>query len=168
VKNDVFKISTFLDPNFGPYSFPPEERLTVIRRIKTKLSGQSVVSTPSKARTQAMEDKINARTKFYKSYKECTHEIVYDDLDKTIASYTQFVADTNYDDALYFWKIHETKWPNLANLAKKYLGVQATSASVERMFNISGHIFSNKRRRSSVRLFELLVFLKLNEHFLSL
>ncbi len=31
--------------------------------------------------------------------------------------------------------------------AMKYLGVQACSAAVERMFSISGHIFSLKRRR---------------------
>ena len=37
------------------------------------------------------------------------------------------------------------------------------SASVERMFNFAGHIFSNKRRRTGVKLFENLVFLKLNE-----
>jgi hypothetical protein len=102
---------------------------------------------------------------FYKQSKNYPYK-VYDDLDSAIASYTQFVSDTNYDDALYFWKVHESRWPNLANLAKKYLGVQATSASVERMFSISGHIFSTKRRRTSPKLFELLVFLKLNEHFL--
>jgi hypothetical protein len=165
VDNDVFKISTFLDPNFGPYSFSSAERKDVIRRIKSKLSETSVISTPSKP-SKTMQDKIAARTKFYKTYKEDLQEQVYDDLDDAISSYSQFVADTHYDDALAFWKIHESKWPNLACLAKKYLGVQATSSSVERMFSISGHIFANKRRRTSVKLFELLVFLKLNEHFL--
>ena len=158
----MFKISTFLDPNFGPYSFPLQERNDVIKRIKSKLSGQSLLATPSKQLSQTMLDKVQTRTKFYKSYKEEEHSQIYDDLDTAIASYTQFVADTNYDDALAFWRIHESKWPNLAILAKKYLGVQATSASVERMFSISGHIFSNKRRRTSAKLFELLVFLKLN------
>ena len=109
---------------------------------------------------------MKERSKFYKNYKDDCPEQTTDDLDTQIASYTQFVAETNYDDPLVFWKIHETKWTNLSSLAKKYLGVQATSASVERMFNISGHIFSIKRRRLSVRLFELLVFLKLNEHLL--
>jgi len=54
----------------------------------------------------------------------------------------------------------------LAPLEKRFLGVPASSASVERMFNISGHIGSNKRRRTSVYLYEHLVFLKLNEHYL--
>jgi len=158
----VFRISSFLDPNFGPYSLPPEERVEVIRKIKSKLSGQSIVATPSKKSSE----RLQARTQFYKNYKEPMADRVYDDIDCSIASYTQFILDTNYDDALEFWRIHETKWPQLASLARKYLGVQATSASVERMFNISGHIFSEKRRRTSVKLFEMLVFLKLNEHFL--
>jgi len=34
------------------------------------------------------------------------------------------------------------------------------------MFNISGHIFSNKRRRTGETLFENLVFIKLNENYL--
>jgi hypothetical protein len=36
----------------------------------------------------------------------------------------------------------------------------------ERIFSISGHILSSKRSRMSVRLFSLLVFLKLNEQFI--
>jgi hypothetical protein len=51
-------------------------------------------------------------------------------------------------------------------LAKKYLGIPASSAAVERIFSISGHILSSKRSRMSVRLFSLLVFLKLNEQFI--
>jgi len=49
---------------------------------------------------------------------------------------------------------------------KKFLGVQASSAWVERMFSIAGHIFTNKRRRTGVKLFENLVFMKLNENYL--
>lgn len=156
VNNDIFKIATFLDPNFGPFSFPSDERTEVIRKIKRKVSGNTVISTPSKR----LEKKTQSRKLFYKTYKDNMPEEVISDIDSSIASYTQFLNETDYEDALQFWKIHETKWPNLANLAKKYLGVQATSASVERMFSISGHIFSNKRRRTGVKLFEMLVFFK--------
>jgi len=34
------------------------------------------------------------------------------------------------------------------------------------LFNISGHIFTNRRRKTGVELFQNLVFLKLNEEFL--
>jgi hypothetical protein len=67
---------------------------------------------------------------------------------------------------LDFWKMHEEKYKPLAQLAKIYLGVPASSASVERIFSISGHILSSKRASMSVRLFANLVFLKLNENYI--
>ena len=83
-----------------------------------------------------------------------------------IDDYLKFIYSTQYIDALLFWKLHDQKFQILSTLAKKYLGVPASSASVERMFSISGHILSSKRASMSVRLFALLVFLKLNENFL--
>ena len=37
-------------------------------------------------------------------------------------------------DALAFWKENCNRWPQLAEKAKKVLGVPASSASVERVF----------------------------------
>ena len=51
----------------------------------------------------------------------------------------------------------------MARLVKKFLGVPTSEAEVERMFNLSGHIFNSKRRSLN---YENLVFLKLNEQFL--
>ena len=41
----------------------------------------------------------------------------------------------------------------------------ASSACVERMFSIAGHIFTLKRRRLGIQVFMDLVWLKLNEAF---
>ena len=38
----------------------------------------------------------------------------------------------------------------LSCLAKKYLNMQATSASAERMFSTRGHIFSVKMRKKAI------------------
>ena len=67
---------------------------------------------------------------------------------------------------MVFWKNNEYKFPEFARLAKKFLGVPASEAEVERMFNLSGHIFNPKRRSLGVDNYENLVFLKLNEQFL--
>ncbi len=64
---------------------------------------------------------------------------------------------------LDFWKVNENRWPVLAKIAKKVLGVPASSAAAERMFSWSGHIFSTKRRCLKARTLAALVFLKLNE-----
>ena len=76
----------------------------MVRKIKSKLSGQSILATPSKKTSE----KVQARTNFYKSYKEETVDKVYDDIDCAIASYTQFLQDTDYDNALEFWRVHES------------------------------------------------------------
>ena len=77
----------------------------------------------------------------------------------------KLVAGQQYD-ALDFWRENEKTFPILAKLAKKYLSVPASTANVERMFSISGHIFSLKRRKLGSHIFSCLVFLKLNEKLL--
>ena len=67
---------------------------------------------------------------------------------------------------LNFWREKQYRWESLAKVAKKVLGVPASSSAVERMFSIAGHIFSIKRRRMKPRIFEQLVFCKLNDHLL--
>ncbi len=83
-----------------------------------------------------------------------------------VRDYIKLVEPKTYPFALAFWKAHEIRLPGLAILAKKYLSVQAAEAGVERMFSLSGHIFSNKRRRLGRKVFAELTYLKLNEEFL--
>jgi hypothetical protein len=81
---------------------------------------------------------------------------------------SRIINDDNFEfkDTLSFWKSNEIRFKDLSKLAKKYLGVQASSAGVERIFSISGHIFQSKRRKMGIDLFSTMVFLKLNEKLL--
>ena len=67
---------------------------------------------------------------------------------------------------LTFWKEKESRWIVLSRVAKKVLGVPASSSGNERMFSIAGHVFSLKRRRMKPKIFETLFFCKLNEQFI--
>ncbi len=91
-----------------------------------------------------------------------------DKLEDVLDEYFESILSGDYNGKcpLEFWKVNEQKFKPLAMLANKYLGIPASSAAVERIFSISGHILSSKRSRMSVRLFSLLVFLKLNEQFI--
>ena len=55
--------------------------------------------------------------------------------------------------------------PSLAKLAKKYLMIPATSASVERLFSVAGRVYRPDRCRLSDKRFEYLLFIKTNMHF---
>ncbi len=79
-----------------------------------------------------------------------------------IKQYSDGIANLHIEDQLLFWKENETKYPELSKLAKKFLGVPASEADIKRMFNISGLIFSPKRRSLGVDNYKNLVFLILN------
>ena len=104
----------------------------------------------------------------YLSFDNELSETPLDDLDTQIKEYFLLTESQDFTDALLFWKLYHKSpsFVNLAKLAKKLLGIPATSAAVERMFSLSGHILGPKRRTTGVQLYEDLVYLKLNENLL--
>ena len=64
---------------------------------------------------------------------------------------------------LKWWVSKEQVFPTLAKPARKYLVVQATSASSERLFSTAGNIVTIKRARLSDDNVESLVFLHSNQ-----
>ncbi|CAG7667366.1 unnamed protein product, partial [Allacma fusca] len=53
-------------------------------------------------------------------------------------------------DPLDFWRTHQKQFPNLARLAKLYLAIPATSASVERLFSELSALARYVRSRMTV------------------
>ena len=49
------------------------------------------------------------------------------------------------NDVLDFWRTHEAKYPHLARMARQYLAVPASCASVERLFSSVGLVKSDSR-----------------------
>ena len=171
--NDVFIISTLLDPNFGKRALPLAQRASAINLLKIKLIKHSTrVETLSRLTNELEKQKVleaeQARQNNYLVFDEEEINSPLNDLDSQIKEYFLLIENNKYNDALLFWRLHHKSpsFVNLAKLAQKYLGVPATSAAVERMFSISGHILNNKRRTTGVQLYEDLVFCKLNEELI--
>uniref|UniRef100_A0A914QF20 HAT C-terminal dimerisation domain-containing protein n=1 Tax=Panagrolaimus davidi TaxID=227884 RepID=A0A914QF20_9BILA len=61
-----------------------------------------------------------------------------------------------------YWKLHETVFPHLTALFKKYGTAPATSAEVERLFSLAGNIVTDLRKRLGVERLEKLLFLNAN------
>ena len=176
----VYVVSTFLDPGFGLNAFPPEEKEAVKRKMyNLLLAAESTLETNDSSKTSTPKNRVNnIRPTNYLSYKvkPIEERASCDKVTEIIEKYLHLIdtldlTEENLDeakrvDALDFWRAHENIFPALALLAKKYLSVQASSAAVERMFSIAGHIFSVKRRRLGIKFFSQLLLLKLNEIFI--
>ena len=65
-------------------------------------------------------------------------------------------------DVLKWWKDHCKEFPLLAKCARKYLCIQASSASSERTFSTGGSIVSYKRTKLDVENVHMLVYCKDN------
>lgn len=166
LSNDVFIISSFLDPEFNIYSLQEFKQASVKDKVKEHLRLYIIPPNP----TQPVIKRLITDPR-YKRYGDnvASNSLSvgkHDDLmDKCISEYLLSATSTSLK-ALDFWKVHEQKFPGLAIMAKKFLGVPASSAQVERAFSLSGHILSVRRRRMGVKLFTDLVTLKLNEELL--
>lgn len=51
--------------------------------------------------------------------------------------------DMPHRDVLLWWKQAEPRFPNLARMVRQYLSCPASSASVERIFSITGRLFDD-------------------------
>ena len=172
IKQDVILISTFLDPNFGLSYFEMETQSLVIAKMKALLkkseAKETVLMNQNQTILKQTEKKILEKRKNNYIKFNYIQPAQSDKIEDLLNDYICTVGNIDFKQCpLMFWKANETKFRPLAEIAKKYLGVPASSAAVERMFSISGHILSSKRTKMSISLFSLLVFLKLNENFIN-
>ena len=72
------------------------------------------------------------------------------------------MAQIKSQEPLKWWDVNKVQFPILAQLARKYLSIQATSGASERVFSDAGLIMSTKRTSMKEDLFEALIFLKRN------
>ena len=83
-------------------------------------------------------------------------------LRKEMKQYESFTNPGKTVNVLSWWKNHESILQNLANVAKKVLGIHASSAKSERVFSTGGNIVTAKRNRLAPRKVENLIVIKEN------
>ena len=66
------------------------------------------------------------------------------------------------DDPLDYWKIRAVQWPQLTQLASKYLCAPIGSCASEREFKVAKNVSSDERVRLLPQNIERLLFLKFN------
>ena len=58
-----------------------------------------------------------------------------------------------------WWRLNETKYPEIGKLARKYLAVQGTSTPAERVMSDMGIILNKKRLAMTDEHFQMLMYL---------
>jgi len=66
------------------------------------------------------------------------------------------------DNALEWWRFHAKAYPTLANMARVYLAVPASSAPSERSFSVGTQVLTPRRRSMQPDRVSRLMFMKYN------
>lgn len=63
---------------------------------------------------------------------------------------------------LDYWKKNKCRFPDLAQLARKYLSAPCTSVDSERLFSAAANVMDEKRNRLRCEKAEMILFVKKN------
>ena len=81
------------------------------------------------------------------------------ELAKYLLDTTKVPLDAN---PLDYWRLRSADFPRLSQLANRYLSIQATSASSERLFSTFGNTYEKKRMTLHKKTASAIVFLHHN------
>lgn len=156
---------SFLDPRFKSLKFlSSSERLNAHARLKTMAS--EITSTP-----EPFEVSPSKRFKDDKGLLDfsdssdsngCTSSLTRTAVEKEIDTYKIEEQLQHGDDPLQWWHKNQHRFVTLAQLARKWLCVQATSVPAERLFSSAGEIVSKKRSSLKPENVDILLFLSNN------
>lgn len=173
----AYFLASALDPRFKGLPFlKNEERELVFSKLAVEASNTVQVDQQEDAEIPlpdtTEEDEIHSAKKmkamdmlfgntFQKMPETCplsrsASEVSRDE----VLKYRSMVPLPLTECALDWWNSHETELPILANLARSYLCIPATSVASERVFSTAGDIVSSQRSSLQPDCVDQLIFLK--------
>jgi len=82
-----------------------------------------------------------------------------------IENYSSITESSYETDILSWWRGKRDAFPVLSEIARKYLGVSATTVPSESIFSLSGLLSGGRRGKVSPKVLRQLVILKKNYNF---
>lgn len=179
--NDLLDMAGLVDPRFK-ITYCTETKVDAIKiRAITEImeamlyetdgdqgTAELAASLPKNATTLSSQPEEPLRKKslgsFFKTAATSSSATVSQRelIEKELSAYLQSVNVDSESNPLQWWKDHEKMFPNLKNLAQKYLCVPATSSPSERVFSTSGNIVTCHRASLKPDAVDRLVFLAQN------
>ena len=167
-------MATALDPRYKTLRFLPQEKRTrVFEAVEALLD--------DRAETAEQEDlpvAVPALAVKQESYDSPSKKLLLSCLAGDVVDLTQGQDSSvsqevrAYRDAivsapnpLLWWKLHRNQFPNLAKLARKYLGIPATEVPSERAFSAAGQTITKLRASLDPETVDSILFIKKNYDF---
>src|SRR6266536_720838 len=108
----------------------------------------------------AIENNDNNNDNTESSDSENEFYIQPDDIEDEYLTYLKETNAIQNTQPLDYWKNNSYKYPILSVLARRYLAIPATSASVERLFSVTSNIITKNRNKLSLNTIKQLISLK--------
>lgn len=165
VPTEIALVATFLDPRFKHFNWSTEEHRNEAQRL-VKLLYEEL-----KVNLNIPEESLILNRNYDDDndddfFNELEGASMCEEEDNEVTSYIKLEPIGIRNDPLEWWSKNKSRFPVLAQLARKYLSIPSTSVPSERLFSDAGNHISAKRTRLSPDLVNKVLFLKRNSsHF---
>ena len=165
----LLEVCSFLDPRFKSTYVSSDTEL--IEKIKTEIPQMTTVTTSATNEVETESASKKRKTAWGKVFgaivsnnDDSSGSLSSEEkLDKEIETYKHFPNLDVELSPLDWWKANNVQFPQLAQLARRYLTVCATSVSSERLFSKGGHIVGGRVQLKPEKV-DQLIFLAQNLH----
>lgn len=164
--NAVFSSATYLDPRFKQNGFTDDNAAKTCKKdienqLKNVLIPSDPVERPITVNTATADDII------FGYFDKKVSNIAGTTLSDAIIEMRQYNEEQHIprtENPLLWWKKRELLYPKMSVLAKKSLGVVASSVPSERVFSKAGLLLTDRRNRLKDKYVTKLLFINANQH----
>ncbi|CAL9691328.1 unnamed protein product [Knipowitschia caucasica] len=170
----LYLFATILDPRYKDRYFTAETKEKVKKMLLEKLKNQLQCDSPDESVPVPEGERTMARGN--NSLLDMYDEIIQENTEgagrqekmhvevqfQTYISEATLPMKTQTLTPLDFWAKNKSRFPDLAQLARKYLSAPCTSVDSERLFSAAANVMDEKRNRLGCEKAEMILFVKKN------
>ncbi|XP_077065670.1 E3 SUMO-protein ligase ZBED1-like [Siphateles boraxobius] len=176
-------LAAALDPRFRKLKFLPAEE---VLKVQTSIQSMALAARKDSKQTHVTVEKATTTTSATHTKGRSHHKSIlgsssededegedHDEdeqmsraVQREVLEYFGEQPISKKENPLPWWRINQARYPTLAQLAKSFLGIPATSTPSECLFSAAGNIASKRRASLSAEHVDMLTFLHCNNKLL--